>query len=192
MAKKNVILFRSPDLPKDFEEELRVYYEIFCVPVLTFTYVEYEERLLQVKFEDYEAIIFPSQRAVIALSKLSIVLPQIKIFAVGEATAQLCCDLLQRIPDVIGQQGAKELCTNIILNNTFSRIIYLCGDNQATLPYDDFQKANIEILEFCCYGTRETNIEELKENLMDLPKPDICVFFSPSGVNCIFHSLEWN
>jgi uroporphyrinogen-III synthase len=192
MLKKNVILFRSPDIPRDFSEELELYYNITCVPVLRFTYAEFEPNLINTRFEDYECLVFPSQRAVQAVYNLSIQLPDIKICAVGESTAGQCWNLLGKVPDIVGKQGAKELCLDIVSNYKFTKVLYLCGDNQTTLPYEEFEQAGVSVTELYCYGTREINSQELIQALQDAGLPNICVFFSPSGVKCVKRILEWD
>lgn len=193
MIKKDLVLFRSPDLPRDFIETLWHKFNIFCIPVLVFTYSDFEQNLLSINFAEYEAIVFPSQRSVISLNRLSIRLPDnLKVFAVGEATAESCKCFFGKTPDIIGTKGAKQLCAEIIRNWPCSKLIYLCGDNQNTLPDEEFRSANIEVLEVLAYGTREANIEEIQKGISEVPVPDICIFFSPSGVTCVAKSLQLN
>ena len=192
MNVKKAVLFRASDLPEDFISDLANHFEIYCLPVLSFSYTEFQENLCNLNFETIEAVVFPSQRSVIALARLNLQLPNLKYFAVGDSTSKLCEELLKISPDLTGTQGAKQLSLEIITNFNLKKILYLCGDNQTTLPYDEFRNAGIEILEVCCYKTCDISIEEFEENLKNVPFPDFCVFFSPSGVRCATNFLLWN
>lgn len=192
MFKKSVILFRASDLPSDFVNDLKCFFTIQCVPVLSFDYESFESNLRQIDFSESTAVIFPSQRAVIAIHRLSINLSNSPIFVVGDSTATSCLELLQKRPELVGKFGAKELCNDLISSKRFSKVIYLCGDNQATLPYEDFKQANIEVQEVCCYGVRDVSQEELMKSLENSQVPDFCVFFSPSGVRCVTEKINWD
>jgi uroporphyrinogen-III synthase len=104
MNKKNVVLFRASDLPNDFQETLSQFYEIFCINVLTFTYEEYIKNFLNTNFTDFQGIVFPSPRAVIAFNQSFASLDNKEVFAVGESTATHCENLLNKRPDVVGKQ----------------------------------------------------------------------------------------
>ena len=188
-----MVLFRAEEVGEEFGRGLEERYEIYCVSVLSFVFEQFEGNVRQVPYAEYEGIVFPSQRSVISLQRLAIILPSsLKVFAVGESTAKSCSDLLGRLPDVVGKQGARQLCADIIAQCPCSRLIYICGDNQSTLPYLEFREAGVEVLEVCAYGTRAVSCEEINESVREIGKPDLCVFFSPSGVECVTESIRWD
>ena len=82
MNVKKAVLFRASDLPEDFISDLANHFEIYCLPVLSFSYTEFQENLCNLNFETIEAVVFPSQRSVIALARLNLQLPNLKYFAV--------------------------------------------------------------------------------------------------------------
>lgn len=79
MIRRTIILFRNPDLTQNFTEPFeKLGLSICCIPVLEFDYERYQNHLRNTNFEAAKGIIFPSQRAVIALSRLNLDLKHLK------------------------------------------------------------------------------------------------------------------
>ena len=191
MEKKSVILFYFGDLPEDFTLELSPYYTLHTVPVLTFTFSEFADTLTNFDFKPYDCIVFPSKRAVEALHYQSIQLPNTFICSVGDSTSKHVRALLNVEPNITGSQGAHFLALEIVSLGTVKNLLYLSGTNQATLPAEVFKNAQIEITELVCYGTKPVTREYLLESVQHIQIPDICIFFSPSGVKTVSASIQW-
>lgn len=191
MEKPKIVFFRSADLPSDFQDSLSTKFSIFTVPVLSFNFESFSCNLHSVDFSKYDCVVFPSPRSVEAVYISSISLSNVLICAVGESTSQLIESKLGLTPWLVGSKGAKSLAESIIKSGKVNHLAYLAGDNQATLPFEDFQKAGIEVTEITCYGTQEITQEELQSCCRIVPVPDICVFFSPSGVKTVASKLDW-
>ena len=191
MKKKSVILFYFGELPEDFTSELNPYYTLHTIPVLTFTFSEYAGTLTNFDFKPYDCIVFPSKRAVEALHNQSIQLPNTLICSVGDSTSNQIRSLLNIEPNITGSQGAHFLACEIVSIGTVKSLLYLSGTNQSTLPAEVFKSAQIEVTELVCYGTKPVSRESLLESVQNIQTPDICIFFSPSGVKTVSHSIQW-
>ncbi|CAG9327275.1 unnamed protein product [Blepharisma stoltei] len=198
MQNKTLLFFRNPDLSQDFISPLeQLGLSIICIPVLEFDYIKYEPNLRAAIHElsNEKGIIFPSPRAVIALSRSNQDLRHLKWYAVGESTAKACLEILGKTPEVIGTRGAAELADKIIEDQgPGGSFIYLGGDNQSTLPHEKYQKAEITIKEVCCYSTIPVGKESFLNSIQNI-QPIGCVFFSPSGVKTATKHLadqNWN
>jgi uroporphyrinogen-III synthase len=191
MIKKSIIFFRSGDLPPDFESSLSEKYIFHSIPVLSFSFEEFQQNLNSPFLSSSECVVFPSPRSVEAVKRASISLENKLICAVGESTASLLESCLNLRPWLTGSQGAESLAQQIISSNSVKTLAYLSGDNQATFPLSTFEFAGIDAREVTCYGTREVSLSEINTQLSSIPIPDICVFFSPSGAKTVKKHLPW-
>lgn len=191
MSKKNVALFYFGELPEGFCLELCCFYELFVVPVLCFEFSEYARNLESCEFCRFDCIVFPSKRAVEAVYRAGVRLPDVLVCSVGESTSAHIRKLLNVEASLTGTQGAEFLANQIAALGSVRNVLYLSGTNQATLPYEVFRAANIEVTEVVCYGTKPVSEETLLESVQHIPVPQICVFFSPSGVKTATNFIKW-
>lgn len=191
MNKKTVVLFYFGELPEEFCLELRNFYELYVVPVLQFEFGEYGNCLESCDFCKFDCIVFPSKRAVEAVYRVGLRLPDVTICSVGESTSAHIRKLLNVEVNLTGSQGAEFLASQIIALGSVRNLLYLSGTNQATLPFELFKAANIQVTELVCYGTKPVSEEALLESVQNIPIPEICVFFSPTGVKAATSYINW-
>mmetsp|Transcript_930 Transcript_930/g.1448 ORF Transcript_930/g.1448 Transcript_930/m.1448 type:complete len:237 (-) Transcript_930:335-1045(-) len=190
-SNKHLVLFKS-DLPEPIFEALRKKFTVTCVPVLSFEFECYQENLRKALQQDVSGVVFPSPRAVEAVKLLgpSSILHK-KWFAVGKGTAEVCQNMLGRKPDAVGTKGAQELISEVLPKTGFSgTLLYLCGDNALSLAREEMEKQGYDFMQAVVYHTRSVSSEELFQSLEEVP--DVCVFFSPSGVKTVASAFNWD
>lgn len=187
---KLILFLRDTRLPEHVKNPLeQAGWRLHSIPVLTFEFEQWRERLTLALQGNYHFCVLPSQRAVEAAHLAGNLRKDAVWLAVGTATAACAAKKLGKIPEIIGEQGAKEVVALAQSRYDFlgKTVLYLCGDNQLTLPYS-LLEASV-LLETCCYSTVAISPEEFSQQFYSLPTPSFIVFFSPSGVKAFKNSL---
>lgn len=184
-----VVLFKSPDAQL---EGLHSNISIQYVEVLRHDTTRFLPQLREALASfnsDFMGILLPSQRAVAVLAQCQI--PATSYFAVGTATAAAFHLATGLEACIVGSQGMDHL-TDLLLQRLGSarKLLYLCGDNEQSLPRAKLENNGVEIQQCVCYTTIGVSPEELRPVLRALPPPQACVFFSPSGVRTVAQSGE--
>lgn len=182
-----VILLKSADTQlADLHSNISVHY----VEVLRHDTTQFLPQLreaLAALNSDYMGILLPSQRAVTALAQCPV--PHTAYFAVGTATAASLLTATGMQATIAGSQGMEQLCDQLLQYlGTARKLLYLCGDNEQSLPRGKLESAGVEVVQCVCYTTVTVPPEELSSALLSLPSPRAYVFFSPSGVQAVSRS----
>ena len=183
----SVVLFKSPETQL---EGLHAHISIQYVEVLRHDTVRFLPQLREALTSlnsDFMGILLPSQRAVAALAQCEV--PLTSYFAVGTATAAALHSATGLEASLVGSQGMEHL-TDLLLQKvgTARKLLYLCGDNEQSLPRAKLESGGVEVFQCICYTTVGISPEELRPVLEALPPPRACVFFSPSGVRTVSQS----
>jgi uroporphyrinogen-III synthase len=153
--------------------------------------VPYKEfRKQKIEISEYTAIIFTSKNAVDFFFKLCKegkieISPTMKYFCVTEQTANYLQKyiVLRKRKIFTGTKVASDLF-EILKKHKTEKFLYPCSD----IRNDDipqFLKSNeFNYSEAVIYNTVPSNLSDLKEVFYD-----IIVFFSPSGINSLFHNF---
>ena len=184
-----VVLFKSPDTQL---EALNSCISIKYVEVLRHDTTQFLPQLREALTSlnsDFMGVLLPSQRAVAALAQCQA--PATSYFTVGTATATALHTATGIEACIVGSQGMDHL-TDILLQRLGSarKLLYLCGDNEQSLPRAKLEDSGVEVQQCVCYTTVGVSPEELRPALRALSPPQACVFFSPSGVRAVAQSGE--
>lgn len=147
--------------------------------------------------EHYSGIVFTSPRALVAYSQAGLVgSTDTLCFCVGQATAEMATQC--GFQPLGADSGNADALADFILANYAEKLkdqnplLFLCGRlRRDTLPAK-LQAAGIQVKDVVVYSTIEDpNVEIHVQNALKKdPKPDVIVFFSPSGVNSAKDSLQ--
>ncbi|MFN0047720.1 MAG: uroporphyrinogen-III synthase [Cytophagales bacterium] len=160
-------------------------------PFIDIEGVPYKEfRKQKIEISDYTAVIFTSRNAVDHFFKICKdgkveIAPTVKYFCVSEQTANYLQKyiVLRKRKIFTGLKTAADLF-EIMKKHKTEKFLYPCSDiRNDELPV--FLKNNdFNYVEAIMYNTVPSDLSDLTD-----VKYDVLVFFSPSGINSLFHNF---
>ncbi len=161
-------------------------------PFIDIEGVPYKEfRKQKIEISDYTAVIFTSRNAVDHFFKICKdgkveIAPTVKYFCVSEQTANYLQKyiVLRKRKIFTGQKTTADLF-EIMKKHKAEKFLYPCSDiRNDELPI--FLKNNdFNYVEAVMYNTVPSDLSDLTD-----VKYDILVFFSPSGINSLYHNFS--
>ncbi|CAG9316577.1 unnamed protein product [Blepharisma stoltei] len=189
-----ILFFSNPNLPEEISSSLRkIGLQVLCVPVLETNYEKHEGNVKKAfeNIQKVKAIVFPSHRSVLALGRTGINVRHLKWYALRESTANVCLDILSKIPEVTVKKGLPELI-DTLRNDTDligSQIIFLSGYRQKVTPIRQLKEFDISVRNVCCFSTSSVYKTDILKTLKGIT-PVACVFFNVAGVRIVCNTLK--
>lgn len=188
----SVVFFKSAE---GAPEGLHPSFSVRCLEVLRHDTESFAGDLIaRITEATYAGVLLPSPRAVAALSNVyasvshalqSVHAMQTPLFAVGPATASALA-ALGLTASIAGARGMDSLVDQIL--PTLSppcTLLYLCGDNEKSLPREKLRERGVTVIDCVCYTTVGVEESVLRREMSESACPQVCVFFSPSGVETV-------
>jgi len=179
VSRHSVVLLRERVAEDPFEAALRAEgFDVVFAPVLAFSLVNQEalkRRLLEA--DRYGGMVLTSPRAVAALGAAAAETPSWPhpAYVVGPATARDARALgLETRGEDAG--NAAALAERIIADRPDGALLFPCGNRRRDTIPALLGEAGIKVDEVVVYETM------LEAPQLQMPEPEWCVFFSPSGV----------
>lgn len=153
------------------------------MPVYKINYVAKE-----IDFSKYDALIFTSQNAVLAVNSFSSAWKKIPAYTIAAQTAKTVKKLGGNLKFVGITKHGNEFAQELISELKGKKVLYLRGKKVVTSLIEIIDDAKIECENIVVYENHCN--EGLKAKT--LPKNSYIIFSSPSTIDCFFKKFTWD
>ncbi len=152
------------------------------IPLYKITYVAND-----INFSKYDAMIFTSQNAVLAVNSFSNEWKKIPAYTIAAQTAKTVKKLGGNLKFVSFTKHGNEFADELIQELQGKKVLYLRGKKVVTNLIEILEDAKIDCEHIICYENSCNENIKAKE----LPKNAYIIFSSPSTIHCFFKKFSW-
>ena len=204
----SVLLLKAPPVDGEADNYIDILeqagYKVHFVPIISFNFVDEVKLISLIKqLDNFSAIVFTSQRAVLAIERALRFYKDSSLwerdvlslpcFAVGQATAHAARSA--GFFPVGEESGDAETLANYVANavgNSTKSVLFPCSQIRKSALSVTLESMKILVEEIVVYETvQNANLHgDLKQLFDTCPLPKSVVFFSTSGVECARKSVQ--
>lgn len=140
-----------------------------------------------INFSQYDALIFTSQNAVLAVDSFSSEWKKIPAYTIAAQTAKTVKKLGGNLKFVSLTKHGNEFANELIQELKGKKVLYLRGKKVVTSLIEILEDAKIDCENIICYENACNENAKTKE----LPENSYIIFSSPSTIHCFFKKFDW-